>query len=109
MNAPLRINPYLTGNFGPLGSGDDIKDLKIVGEIPASLCGTFSRNGPNPQFVPRDPNHHWFAGDGMLHALEEGHQPFEVDPTALAPRGYRIYAGAAGRLGCGRICGIVTR
>jgi carotenoid cleavage dioxygenase len=162
MNAPVRINPYLTGNFGPLGSEDDFHDLKVAGEIPAGLRGAFYRNGPNPQFPPRDPNHHWFAGDGMLHAffvdggkvsyrnryvrtpkyevehaagkslfgtfgnpqttdpsvlgqdsgvantnvvwhagrllaLEEGHQPFEVDPLTLAPRGYRDYAGAANR------------
>ena len=162
MNAPARINPYLSGNFGPLGSEDDFSDLKISGEIPRALRGAFYRNGPNPQFAPRDPNHHWFAGDGMLHAffvrdgrvsyrnryvrtpkwalehaagkslfgtfgnpmttdpaaqgkesgvantnvvwhagrllaLEEGHQPFEVDPVTLEPRGYLPYAGAAGR------------
>jgi carotenoid cleavage dioxygenase-like enzyme len=162
MNAPVRINPYLSGNFAPVGSEDDFPDLKIVGEIPQGLRGAFYRNGPNPQFPPRDPNHHWFAGDGMLHAffvgdgrvsyrnryirtpkyelehaagqslfgtfgnpmttepsvtgkdsgvantnvvwhagkllaLEEGHQPFEVDPATLAPRGYVPYAGAANR------------
>ncbi|HEY0300896.1 MAG TPA: carotenoid oxygenase family protein, partial [Rhizomicrobium sp.] len=159
---PVRINPYLTGNFGPLGTEDDFADLKISGEIPKALRGAFYRNGPNPQFPPRDPNHHWFAGDGMLHAffvedgrvsyrnryvrtpkwalenaagkslfgtfgnpmttdpsamgtdsgvantnvvwhagkllaLEEGHQPFEVDPVTLEPRGYLPLAGAAGR------------
>jgi len=124
--------------------------------------GTFFRTGPNPQFPPRDPNHHWFAGDGMVHAfrvrdgkvdyfnryvrtpkflaereagkslfgtfgnpmttdpawigkdsgvantnviwhagkllaLEEGHQPFELDPGTLASRGYLDYAGTAKR------------
>ncbi|HXC56715.1 MAG TPA: carotenoid oxygenase family protein [Rhizomicrobium sp.] len=162
MNAPARINPYLTGNFAPIGSEDDFASLKIGGEIPQDLRGAFYRNGPNPQFPPRDPNHHWFAGDGMLHAffvadgkvsyknryvrtpkwaqehdagkslfgtfgnpmttepsvvgedsgvantnvvwhagrllaLEEGHQPFEVDPATLAPRGYLDYAGTANR------------
>ena len=162
MNAPVKLNPFLAGNFGPVRSEDDFADLSTTGEIPAALSGTFYRNGPNPQFEPRDPNHHWFAGDGMLHAfhvengkvayrnryvrtprweiehkaghslfgtfgnplttdpsvmgedsgvantnivfhagrllaLEEGHQPFEVDAKTLAPRGYREYAGSAKR------------
>src|SRR5476649_1692377 len=162
MNVPVRINPYLAGNFAPIATEDDFQDLAIIGEIPSGLNGAFYRNGPNPQFSPRDSNHHWFAGDGMLHAffvengrvsyrnryvrtpkyelehaagkslfgtfgnplttdpaavgkesgvantnvvwhagkllaLEEGHQPFEVDPVTLEPRGYLPYAGAAGR------------
>jgi carotenoid cleavage dioxygenase len=162
MTAPVQINPYLTGNFAPIASEDDFQDLPITGIIPLELSGTLYRNGPNPQFPPRDPHHHWFAGDGMLHsfilrngqvgytnrfvrtqkwelenvagkslfgtfgnpmttdptvlgkdsgvantnviwhagrllALEEGHQPFEVDPTTLSPRGYVDYAGRAGR------------
>jgi len=162
MNAPARFNPYLAGNFAPVANEDDFQDLPVQGEIPAALRGAFYRNGPNPQFVPRDPDHHWFAGDGMLHgffvadgkvsyrnrfvrtpkwtveheagrslfgtfgnprttdpavaskdsgvantnvvwhagkllALEEGHQPFEVDPVSLAPRGYLDYAGTAKR------------
>jgi carotenoid cleavage dioxygenase len=162
MNAPVRVNPYTTGNFGPITSEDDFPDLPIQGVIPDALRGAFYRNGPNPQFAPRDPDHHWFAGDGMLHAffvdrgkvsyknrymrtpkyelehaagrslfgtfgnpltsdpsvvgkdggvantnvvwhagkllaLEEGHQPLEVDPATLATRGYLDYAGAAKR------------
>lgn len=162
MNAPARVNPYLAGNFGPIASEDNVQDLRVTGEIPRELNGTFYRNGPNPQFPPRDQNHHWFAGDGMLHAfilsnglvnyknryvrtpkwvlekragkamfgtfgnpmttdpavlgkdsgvantnviwhagrllaLEEGHQPFEVDPTTLESRGYVQYAGDANR------------
>jgi len=34
---------------------------------------------------------------GRLLALEEGHQPFEVDPKTLDPRGYIPYAGKANR------------
>ncbi|MGD0191000.1 MAG: carotenoid oxygenase family protein [Rhizomicrobium sp.] len=69
MNAPVAADPYLTGNFAPLQSEDDFADLPVAGAIPASLCGTLVRNGPNPQFAPRDSNHHWFLGDGMLHAF----------------------------------------
>lgn len=160
MNAPVRINPYLSGNFAPIGSEDDFPALAIKGEFPKALRGSYYRNGPNPQFPPRDPNHHWFAGDGMIHAfhvedgkvaylnryvhtnkyvlehaagrslfgtfgnpmtsdpsvagqdsgvgntnivwhagkllaLEEGHNPFELDPVTLKSRGYVDYAGPA--------------
>ncbi|HXL98864.1 MAG TPA: carotenoid oxygenase family protein [Rhizomicrobium sp.] len=37
----------------------------------------------------------WHAG--KLLALEEGHQPFALDPDTLAPKGYLDYAGAANR------------
>ncbi len=166
MNAPANINtrtnPYLSGNFAPVRSEDDFADLPVEGEIPKGLHGAYYRNGPNPQFEPRDPNHHWFAGDGMIHgfyveggkvayrnryvqtprwqtenaagtslfgtfgnpmttdpsvmtvdsgvantnivwhagkllALEEGHQPFELDPKTLGPVGYTEYAGRAKR------------
>jgi carotenoid cleavage dioxygenase len=160
MNAPVRINPYLTGNFAPVRSEDDFANLQVVGEIPKELRGSYYRNGPNPQFTPRDPDHHWFAGDGMIHgfhvadgkvtyrnryvqtnkylrekeagrslfgnfgnpfttdpsvtgqdsgvgntnivwhggrllALEEAHNPFEMDPVTLQSRGYRDYTGKA--------------
>ena len=162
MNAPLPINPFLSGNFGPIHSEDVIFDLPVAGEIPPALRGTLYRNGPNPQFEPRDPAHHWFAGDGMIHAfhfaegkvsyrnrfvrtpkweaehaagrslfgnfgnpltsdpsvaaldsglantniichagrlfaLEEAHQPFELQPETLASLGYVPCAGAARR------------
>lgn len=158
MNAPVRVNPYLTGNFAPVRSEDDFADLKITGEIPKALSGSYYRNGPNPQFEPRDSQHHWFAGDGMIHAfhvangkvnylnryvhtpkyelehaagkalfgtfgnpmtsdpsvvgkdggvgntnivwhagkllaLEEGHQPYALDPVTLKSLGYLDYAG----------------
>jgi len=158
VDGDVRINPYLTGNFAPVRSEDDF-DLTVKGEIPRELRGALFRIGPNPQFEPRDPNHHWFAGDGMVHgfyvadgkvryrnryartpkwelehahgrslfgtfgnpmttdplamgneggvantnivwhagrlmALEEGHQPFEMDRDTLESRGYvRDYRG----------------
>ena len=42
---------------------------RVRGELPKELAGTLYRNGPNPQFAPRDSNHHWFIGDGMIHAF----------------------------------------
>ena len=71
MNAIPKINPYLAGNFAPIASEDDFADLAITGRLPSELRGTLYRNGPNPQFAPRDANYHWFLGDGMLHAFQQ--------------------------------------
>jgi len=60
-------NPYLAGNFAPVRSEDDF-ELEVRGDIPRELNGAFYRNGPDPQFPPRDA-YHWFAGDGMIHAF----------------------------------------
>lgn len=68
MDGDVRINPYLAGAFAPVRSEDDF-ELSVSGEIPAGLRGALFRIGPNPQFEPRDPNHHWFAGDGMVHGF----------------------------------------
>jgi carotenoid cleavage dioxygenase-like enzyme len=67
------VNPYLQGNFGPWRSEGDHADLKVIGEIPRELNGTYYRNGPNPAFEPMG-KYHWFDGDGMIHAvtLENG-------------------------------------
>jgi carotenoid cleavage dioxygenase len=42
-------------------------ELEVIGTIPRELSGTYVRNGPNPK-SGRSPS--WFAGDGMLHAVE---------------------------------------
>jgi carotenoid cleavage dioxygenase len=39
----------------------------VTGEIPRELAGWYVRNGPNPK-SGRSPA--WFAGEGMLHAIE---------------------------------------
>jgi carotenoid cleavage dioxygenase len=67
MDGSQVINPYLAGNFAPVRTEDDF-ELEVVGEIPAGLAGAFYRNGPNPQFEPRDA-YHWFSGDGMIHGF----------------------------------------
>jgi carotenoid cleavage dioxygenase len=70
MDGSQVINPYLAGNFAPVRSEDDFA-LEVTGEIPKGLAGAFYRNGPNPQFDPRDA-YHWFSGDGMIHGFYVG-------------------------------------
>lgn len=64
---------YLSNNYAPVRTEDDYA-LEITGQFPKDLRGALYRNGPNPQFQPRDPNHHWFGGDGMVHGffVEDG-------------------------------------
>jgi carotenoid cleavage dioxygenase-like enzyme len=74
MNQAVATNPFLSGNYAPIPTEFDEPDLPVQGELPKELNGTLYRNGPNPQFEPRDNNYHWFIGDGMIHAfhIEEG-------------------------------------
>jgi carotenoid cleavage dioxygenase-like enzyme len=69
MSQPFPAHPYLTAHFAPISFEADSADLPICGEVPKDLCGVLYRNGPNPQFAPRDSNYHWFNGDGMIHAF----------------------------------------
>ncbi|MFO0662196.1 MAG: carotenoid oxygenase family protein [Polyangiaceae bacterium] len=66
-------NPYLSGSYAPVTEELTGEATLIEGEIPRDLWGVFVRNGPNPKYEPQG-RHHWFDGDGMLHAvhLENG-------------------------------------
>jgi carotenoid cleavage dioxygenase len=64
----MPAHPQLRGNYAPIRMECDAPDLVVRGELPEHLSGTFYRNGPDPQYAPRG-LHHWFAGDGMVHAL----------------------------------------
>ena len=68
MARPFPNDPYLQGNFAPLGFECDANDLVVTGEIPRALEGALYRNGANPQFAPRG-RYHWFDGDGMIHGF----------------------------------------
>ncbi|HLK26820.1 MAG TPA: carotenoid oxygenase family protein [Caulobacteraceae bacterium] len=72
MDGAQSVNPYLSGNFAPVGDELNL-DLEVAGELPRDLRGVFYRNGPNPQFAPRG-DYHWFTGDGMVHGffVEDG-------------------------------------
>lgn len=58
---------HLAGNFAPVMEECTSLDLPVQGQIPASLRGSYVRNGPNPQ---SGTSNHWFAGDGMLHGIQ---------------------------------------
>jgi len=62
-------NPYLHGIFGPV---DEVEkhEFQVIGEIPQHLTGLLLRIGSNPIHVENQDLYHWFAGDGMLHALK---------------------------------------
>lgn len=66
-------NPFLRDNFAPVTTEKSCSGLKVKGELPTALQGTYIQNGGNPQFPNRE-RHHPFDGDGMLHAihLEKG-------------------------------------
>lgn len=62
------LNPYVQGAYEPVAHETTADDLPVIGEIPLDLYGAFYRNGPNPAAAPQG-LHHWFDGDGMLHAI----------------------------------------
>ncbi|MEH6581031.1 MAG: carotenoid oxygenase family protein [Halioglobus sp.] len=64
----ITSNPFLNFPYGPIRMECEAWDLHVEGEIPADLCGTLYRNGPNQRFNPRG-EYHLFAGDGMVHAF----------------------------------------
>ena len=66
MTTPYPDHPQLRGNFAPIRMECDVDDMIVHGELPTDLDITYYRNGPDPQFPPFA-DHHWFAGDGMLH------------------------------------------
>lgn len=70
MNYALEAaNPYLLGPYAPIFDEIVASDLKVIGEIPKDINGSYVRNGPNPKFEPKG-HYHWFDGDAMLHAIQ---------------------------------------
>jgi carotenoid cleavage dioxygenase-like enzyme len=63
------VNPYLHGALGPIKFEHTEDELVVLeGKVPDDLTGVYVRNGANSRFASKGP-HHWFDGDGMLHAL----------------------------------------
>ena len=61
-------NPYLQNNYAPVVKEIITDTLNVIGEVPKDLCGTYMRNGPNPQFHPVSYTYP-IDGDGMVHAV----------------------------------------
>ena len=68
LKADAPDNPFLQGLLEPVHDERDDPGLVVEGELPSTLRGIFTRNGPNPQFTPHGA-YHPFDGDGMVHAL----------------------------------------
>jgi carotenoid cleavage dioxygenase-like enzyme len=61
--------PYLEGNYAPIHDELELDELQVIGELPRDLQGVYVRTGATPRFTPTG-RHHWFDGDGMLHAVQ---------------------------------------
>lgn len=51
MSDPIFDSPYLQGASAPVADELDLRNLEVIGEIPAGLRGCYLRNGPNPAFA----------------------------------------------------------
>src|SRR5262245_19811747 len=65
----LRRDPYLRGFAGISEDALVTRKLSLDGVLPAALRGTFYRNGPARYERAGLRYHHWFDGDGMVHAF----------------------------------------
>ena len=64
-----KINPYASGIHRPMKEEKTLPNLEVVGEIPETLDGLYSRIGPNPITSSSGDRQHWFLGDGMMHGI----------------------------------------
>jgi carotenoid cleavage dioxygenase len=64
-NLPAEGQFFQRGNYAPVPDELTETHLPVEGAIPPELDGWYLRNGPNP----RQPNSHWFTGDGMIHGV----------------------------------------
>ena len=103
-----QTNPFLQAAYEPLTSEVQARDLRVIGEIPRELDGTLYRTGTNQHYKPFDPDHHhWFDGDGMVHAfrLRDGRASYcnkwvETDGLKIErAAGRALYNGIYGRSG----------
>mmetsp|Transcript_48216 Transcript_48216/g.151435 ORF Transcript_48216/g.151435 Transcript_48216/m.151435 type:complete len:622 (-) Transcript_48216:317-2182(-) len=72
-------NPFLDGPFAPVAEEVTAESLQVLeGAVPPDFPdGLYVRNGPNPRYPTTNREtpvigrtaHHWFEGDGMLHAV----------------------------------------
>lgn len=65
----MSANPFLSGVFAPQREEVDAVDLRVTGELPAELCGSYLRNGPNLRFDPIGSYVYPIDGDAMVHRI----------------------------------------
>ena len=63
-------HPFLSGVFAPQRQEVDVTGLRVVGDLPADLVGSYLRNGPNPRFDPVGSYTYPIDGDGMIHQID---------------------------------------
>ena len=68
---------YFMGANAPVGEEPDLRGLKVEGELPTEVRGSFYRAVPDPAFPPMFDNDHTLSGDGMVSRLS-----FNGDGTA---------------------------
>jgi len=66
--AALQKKPWLLGYETVSAMSFDSDSPAVDGTIPKSLSGTLYRNGPALHQLGPTRYHHWFDGDGMMHA-----------------------------------------
>ena len=54
MSQQFPDSPWFNGNFAPISFEAEADNVMVRGDMPKELRGTLYRNGPNPQFAPRD-------------------------------------------------------
>ena len=67
----LKNHTFLSGNYAPVSEEYVQVPVSVVeGNLPQTLNGMFSRNGPNHITTrPNQKRYHWFDGHAMLHNL----------------------------------------
>ena len=79
----LEKNPRLVGYRSVNRAILKQKHLAIEGRIPDGLRGVFYRNGPARHEIGGMRYHHWFDGDGMVHA-------FHIDSSGVSHIGRMV-------------------
>ncbi|OYX60956.1 MAG: carotenoid oxygenase [Novosphingobium sp. 32-60-15] len=68
---------YFQGLNEPVGQEVELRGLRVEGDLPAELSGSFYRAVPDPAFAPMFDSDHTLSGDGMVSRLS-----FNADGTA---------------------------
>jgi carotenoid cleavage dioxygenase len=70
MTTPATTTPnHPTGAYRPVTKETTILNPQILGDLPATLNGSFLRIGPNPLVAASSTRHNVLTGDAMVHGL----------------------------------------